>query len=210
MVNTGISKEIRRVVIASNNQGKLKEFKLLFSNFNIEVLTMAEVGYNSPIVENGKTFQENAYIKAKAVFDSCKIPTIADDSGLEVDFLGGEPGVFSARYSGENASDEANSNKVLKELLGVEKPLRKGRFVCVIHFIFDEETEYSITGKVEGIIGEKPVGMGGFGYDPIFMVDDNRSMAMLSGREKNKISHRAEAFEKLSAIIKEKYIYADK
>ncbi len=133
------------------------------------------------------------------------LPAVADDSGLCVDALNGAPGVYSARYAGENATDKDRCNKVLSEMHGVTRELRDARFVCTIHFIYAEDDEYSVRGEVNGYIGDKPKGKNGFGYDPIFMVNDDDSMADISEEEKNKISHRAMAFKKLSEILKEKF-----
>lgn len=194
-----------RLIIASNNQGKLREFKELLEPFGFEVVSMREAGFTDEIVEDGDTFEENAHIKAKAVFEKLRVPVIADDSGLEIDFLNGAPGVYSARYAGENASDKERCAKVLEEMHGVARELREARFVCTIYFIYDEDEEYSVRGEVEGYIGDKPLGKNGFGYDPIFMLDEDESMATISAEEKNKISHRAEAFRKLAEILKEKF-----
>lgn len=194
-----------RLIIASNNQGKLREFKELLEPFGFEVVSMREAGFTDEIVEDGDTFEENAHIKAKAVFEKLGEPVIADDSGLEIDFLNGAPGVYSARYAGENASDKERCAKVLEEMHGVARELREARFVCTIYFIYDEDEEYSVRGEVEGYIGDKPLGKNGFGYDPIFMLDEDESMATISAEEKNKISHRAEAFRKLAEILKEKF-----
>ena len=139
------------------------------------------------------------------MFEATGLPTIADDSGLVIDFLNGAPGVYSARYAGEGASDEERCAKVLDEMLGVERELRDARFVCTIYFIYAEDEEYSVRGEVCGYIGDEPVGENGFGYDPIFMLNDDESMAMIDDEEKNRISHRAMAFKKLSEILKEKF-----
>ena len=194
-----------RLIIASNNKGKLREFGELLEPFGFEVVSMREAGFTDEIVEDGDTFEENAHIKAKAVFEKLGVPVIADDSGLEIDFLNGAPGVYSARYAGENATDKELCRKVLDEMHGVPEELRKARFVCTIYFIFAEDDEYSVRGEVEGYIGDKPLGKNGFGYDPIFMLDEDESMATISADEKNKISHRADAFRKLSEILKEKF-----
>lgn len=195
----------QRLIIASNNQGKLREFRKLLEPFGFEVVSMREAGFTDEIIEDGETFEENAHIKARAIFDATGLPTMADDSGLEIDFLGGAPGVYSARYAGEGATDKERCEKVLEEMLGVERPLRDARFVCSIYFIFAEDDEYSVSGTVDGYIGDEPVGENGFGYDPIFMLESGESMAELSEEEKNKISHRAKAFEKLAVILKEKF-----
>ena len=195
----------KRLIIASNNAGKLREFKELLSPYGFEVVSMREAGFDGEIVEDGDTFEENAHIKARAVFEATGEPTIADDSGLEIDFLDGAPGVYSARYAGEGASDADRCAKVLSEMHGVAKELRDARFVCTIYFIYAEDDEYSVRGEVCGYIGDEPVGKNGFGYDPIFMLNDDESMATIGDKEKNEISHRAMAFKKLSEILKEKF-----
>lgn len=195
----------KRLIIASNNAGKIREFKELMSPYGFDVISMREAGFSGEIIEDGDTFEENAHIKARAVFEATGEPTMADDSGLEIDFLGGAPGVYSARYAGEDADDKARCAKVLSEMHGVARELRDARFVCAIHFIYAEDDEYSVRGEVNGYIGDKPKGKNGFGYDPIFMVNDDESMADLGDEEKNKISHRAEAFRKLSEILREKF-----
>ena len=194
-----------RIIIASNNAGKLREFRKMLEPFGFEVVSMREAGYTDEIVEDGETFEENAHIKARAIFEATHTPTIADDSGLEIDFLNGAPGVYSARYAGEGASDKDRCEKVLEEMHGVARPLRDARFVCSIYFIYDEDDEYSVNGSVEGYIGDEMVGKNGFGYDPIFMLNDDESMATIDEDEKNRISHRAKAFEKLAEILKEKF-----
>lgn len=195
----------KRIVIASDNAGKIREFRKLLEPFGFDVISMREAGFLSEIVEDGDTFEENAHIKARAVFEATGIPTMADDSGLEIDFLDGAPGVYSARYAGEGASDKERCEKVLSEMHGVARELRNARFVCTIYFIYAEDDEYSVRGEVCGYIGDKPVGKNGFGYDPIFMLNDDESMATIGDEEKNSISHRAMAFKKLSEILKEKF-----
>lgn len=195
----------KRLVIASDNAGKIREFRQLLEPYGFDVISMREAGFSGEIVEDGETFAENAHIKARAVFEATGIPTMADDSGLEIDFLDGAPGVYSARYAGEGASDKERCEKVLSEMHGVERELRDARFVCSIYFIYAEDDEYSVRGEVNGYIGDKPVGKNGFGYDPIFMLNDDESMATVGDEEKNRISHRAMAFQKLSEILKEKF-----
>ena len=200
----------QRLIIASNNAGKLREFKKLLEPFGFEVQSMREAGFTGEIVEDGETFEENAHIKARAIFEQMKVPTIADDSGLVIDFLNGAPGVYSARYAGEGASDEERCQKVLEEMHGVPRELREARFVCSIYFIYDEDDEYSVNGTVEGYIGDEPLGSNGFGYDPIFMLDDDESMATIGEDEKNKISHRAKALAAFAEIIRREKIDVDK
>lgn len=199
------SPDRKRLIIASNNAGKIREFKELLSPYGFEVISMRDAGFNGDIVEDGETFEENAHIKARTVFEATGEPTIADDSGLEIDFLDGAPGVYSARYAGENATDEERCAKVLNEMHGVARELRDARFVCTLYFIYAEDDEYSVRGEVNGYIGYEPQGKNGFGYDPIFMLNDDESMADLDEGEKNRISHRAMAFRKLSEILKEKF-----
>ncbi len=186
-----------KVIIASNNKGKIKEFKEMLAPLGYEPVSMSEAGIDIDIIEDGETFSENAHIKAKAIYDIAKTPVLADDSGLSIEFLNGAPGVYSARYAGENATDADRINKVLDELCGVDKPLRGAKFVCALYFIRDDDYEICVTGECEGFIGEKPIGENGFGYDPIFMLDDDTSMAMLSDDEKNEISHRGRALRNL-------------
>ncbi len=195
----------KRLVIASDNAGKIREFRKMLEPYGFDVISMREAGFSGEIAEDGDTFEENAHIKARAVFEATGIPTMADDSGLEIDFLGGAPGVYSARYAGEGASDKERCEKVLKEMHGVARELRDARFVCSIYFICAEDDEYSVRGEVCGYIGDKPVGKNGFGYDPIFMLNDDESMATIGDDEKNRISHRAMAFKRLSEILREKF-----
>lgn len=190
-----------KVVIATNNQGKVREFKAMLAPLGYEPVSLKDEGIKINVVEDGETFEENAHLKAKAVYEICRCPVIADDSGLEVDFLDGAPGIYSARYAGEDATDKELCEKILSELEGVDESLRSARFVCALYCIMDEETEYSVLGTLEGSIGTEPRGENGFGYDPIFMVDEERSVAELSEEEKNKISHRSNALHKLTAIL---------
>ena len=204
--NPAVPSPVRqRLVIASNNQGKIREFRKLLEPFGFDAVSMREAGFSEEIVEDGDTFEENAHIKARTVFEATGLPTMADDSGLEIDFLNGAPGIYSARYAGEGASDRELCEKVLEEMHGVSRPLRDARFVCSIYFIYAEDDEYSVNGTIEGYIGDEMTGERGFGYDPIFMVDENTSMAELDEDEKNRISHRARAFEQLAVILKEKF-----
>ncbi len=199
------SPDRKRLIIASNNKGKLREFGKMLEPFGFEVISMREAGFTDEIIEDGDTFEENAHIKARAVFEATGLPTIADDSGLEIDFLNGAPGIYSARFAGENATDKERCQKVLDEMHGVDRSLREARFVCSIYFIYSEDEEYNVNGTVYGYIGDKMVGDNGFGYDPIFMLDDEESMATVGEDVKNNISHRARAFQQLSNILKEKF-----
>lgn len=190
-----------KIIIATNNQGKLREFRQMLEPLGYEPVSLKEAGIDIDVVEDGETFAENAHIKAQAIYELCHCPVLADDSGLEIDFLGGAPGIYSARYAGEDATDEDRMNKILSELEGVDTSMRTARFACALYCIIDDETEYSVLGTFSGFIGTEPMGENGFGYDPIFMVDEETSVAMLSDEEKNKISHRAEALRKLADIL---------
>lgn len=191
-----------KIVIATNNQGKVKEFKQMLEPLGYEPVSLRDEGIEIEVQEDGETFAENAHIKAQAVYDICHCPVLADDSGLEIEFLGGAPGIYSARYAGEDATDKERCDKILSELEGVDESLRGARFACAIYCILDEEHEYSVLGTFNGFIGTEPMGENGFGYDPIFMVDEKTSVAMLDDEEKNKISHRAVALQKLVEILK--------
>ena len=189
-----------KVVLASNNKNKLIEIKKILLPLGFEVISQSEAGVNIDVEETGTTFEENALLKAKAIHEICKEAVIADDSGLEVDFLNKAPGVYSHRYAGENANDTDRCNKILSELQGVPLEKRTARFVCVIQFIDKYGVIKTARGECEGIIGTEISGNNGFGYDPIFMVGD-KSFAEISSDEKNKISHRANALLKLTEIL---------
>jgi len=191
-----------KLVVATNNQGKVKEFKQLLEPLGFEPVSLKDEGIVIDVAEDGETFAENAHIKAQAVYEICKCPVLADDSGLEIEFLGGAPGIYSARYAGEDATDADRCSKVLSELEGVDISMRSARFACALYCIIDDDTEYSVLGTMNGFIGTEPMGENGFGYDPIFMIDEETSVAMISDEEKNKISHRAEAMRKLAEVLK--------
>lgn len=191
-----------KLVVATNNQGKVKEFKQLLEPLGFEPVSLKDEGIEIDVTEDGETFAENAHIKAQAVYEICKCPVLADDSGLEIEFLGGAPGIYSARYAGEDATDADRCNKILSELEGVDISMRTARFACALYCIIDDDTEYSVLGTMDGFIGTEPMGENGFGYDPIFMIDEETSVAMISDEEKNKISHRAQAMRKLADVLK--------
>ncbi len=191
-----------KLVVATNNQGKVREFRQLLEPLGFEPVSLKDEGIEIDVTEDGETFAENAHIKAQAVYEICRCPVLADDSGLEIEFLGGAPGIYSARYAGEDATDADRCNKILSELDGVDISMRSARFACALYCIMDDETEYSVLGTMNGFIGTEPIGENGFGYDPIFMIDEETSVAMISDEEKNKISHRAEAMRKLAEVLK--------
>ncbi len=192
-----------KLVIATRNQGKVREIREKFAPLREwEILSLQEAGDPPDVEEDGTTFAENALKKARAVAAFAGLPALADDSGLVVDALGGEPGVYSARYAGEGATDAQRNELVLSKLQGVPGERRSARFVCVMALAFPDGREYTVEGLCEGVILSEPRGGQGFGYDPIFFLPDlGRSMAELSLEEKNRISHRARALEKALAIL---------
>ncbi|MCY9184771.1 XTP/dITP diphosphatase [Bacillus halotolerans] len=193
---------MKEAIIATHNPGKVKEFKEILEPKGYEVKSLAEIGFTDEIEETGHTFEENAILKAEAVAKAVNKMVIADDSGLSVDNLGGRPGVYSARYAGEQKDDQANIDKVLSELKGSEKEQRTARFRCALAVSIPGEETKTVEGHVEGYIAEEPKGEYGFGYDPIFIVKDkDKTMAELTSDEKNKISHRADALKKLSKLL---------
>ncbi|MFT4399837.1 XTP/dITP diphosphatase [Bacillus sp. SW14] len=193
---------MKEAIIATHNPGKVKEFKEILEPKDYDVKSLADIGYTEEIEETGHTFEENAVLKAEAVAKAVNKMVIADDSGLSIDNLGGSPGVYSARYAGEQKDDQANIVKVLGELKGIEKEQRTARFRCALAVSNPGEETKTVEGHVEGYIAEEPRGEYGFGYDPIFIVKDkDQTMAELTSDEKNKISHRADALKKLSKLL---------
>ena len=197
-------KPINKIVLASGNAGKVREINKLFAGSGIEIVPQSE--FDVPDVpETGTTFVENAIIKARHAAECTGLPAISDDSGIEVDALDSRPGVYSARYAGEGASDEDNNNLMLKELEGVAEAERTARYQCLIVFMRSHTDPVPIItqGSWEGRILEAPQGDGGFGYDPIFWLpEQNCAAAELSLEAKNKISHRAKALNDLVAQLK--------
>ncbi|OIR62301.1 non-canonical purine NTP pyrophosphatase [Bacillus sp. FMQ74] len=193
---------MKEAIIATHNPGKVKEFKEILEPKGYDVKSLAEIGFTEEIEETGHTFEENAILKAEAVAKAVNKMVIADDSGLSIDNLGGRPGVYSARYAGEQKDDQANIDKVLSELKGIEKEQRTARFRCALAVSIPGEETKTVEGHVEGYIAEEPRGEYGFGYDPIFIVKDkDKTMAELTSDKKNKISHRADALKKLSKLL---------
>ena len=194
-----------RLILASNNKNKLREFKQLVEGMDIELLSQSEAGLHLDVEETGTTFEENAYLKAKAVTDELGCAAVADDSGLVVDALNGEPGVYSARYGpGHDASDADRYNYLLNKL-GDEKN-RSARFVCCICCTMPDGTVLRSRGECEGEIMHGPKGSGGFGYDPVFKPDAvERGMAELTPDEKNAISHRGKALRAFAEELKRYY-----
>lgn len=193
-----------KIIFASNNEGKIKEVKQICSDMNVEIISMKEAGIELDIEENGTTFEENALIKAEAIMKVTGQVTIADDSGLEVDYLGGEPGVYSARYMGHDTPYDIKNQAIIDRLKGVEEKDRTARFVCAMAVVFPDGRHFTTRGTMEGIIGYEIKGSNGFGYDPIvYLPQYQKTSAELSPEEKNKISHRGEALEKLKNQLTE-------
>ena len=164
---------------------------------------MKEAGIDKEINEDGKTFEENALIKARAVAEYTDAVVLADDSGLEIDYLNKEPGIYSARYLGEDTSYEIKNQALLDRLSGVKKEDRTARFVCAIAAVLPDKREFVVRETIEGYIGEKPAGTNGFGYDPIFYVDEyGCSTAELSEEKKNEVSHRGKALRAMREVLK--------
>ena len=194
------------IIFATKNKGKIKEINAILADMDVNVISMEDAGITIDVVEDGTTFEENAVIKAKAIAEICGLPTISDDSGLEVDALNGAPGVYTARFAGEHATDDENIDKLLAEMEGVEKEKRTARFVSSVCLYIPRgngRDEYEIcTGRCEGWIGWERMGDGGFGYDPVFMVGD-RSYSEMDAREKDAISHRGKALREFVEKLKE-------
>ena len=191
------------LVLASGNKGKLAEFQRLLEGLDVQIHSMKEYPEIGEIVEDGSTFAENALIKARAVCKATGKPAMADDSGLAVDALNGAPGIYSARFAGEQRSDADNNAKVLQLLEGVEDSKRTARFFCVIAIVLPDGREYTAEGTCEGTILRALRGEGGFGYDPLFYVESlDKTFAELTMEEKNRISHRGHANRKAVEIIR--------
>lgn len=193
---------MKEIIIATKNRGKVNEFEEMFKESGYQVTSLLDYPDSIDVEETGATFVENAILKAEAISKHYQRITIADDSGLSIDYLNGAPGIFSARYAGEDKSDAANLNRVLTELVGVPEAMRSARFHCALAIASPEKETSTVEGICEGLITEKKVGDNGFGYDPIFKPKGKEvTMAQLPKAEKNRISHRADALKKLEKVI---------
>ncbi|MFA4910061.1 MAG: XTP/dITP diphosphatase [Desulfobacteria bacterium] len=198
------------IVIATRNEGKLQEIKELIKGLQVEILFLKDIPEVPVVREGGSSFRENALMKAEVIASFTKKVSIADDSGLAVDFLKGEPGVYSARFAGEDANDDKNNKELLRRLEGVPISKRGATFRCVIAVVTPEGKKDIVEGECRGIIQFEEKGGFGFGYDPLFFVPEyRRTFAELSPEIKNKISHRAKAMEKLRVVLKE-YLKTEK
>lgn len=192
-----------RLILATSNKGKLKEVKEILPEYDI--VTMGEMGINEDIEENGTTFEENAYIKAKFIADRLNAVTIADDSGLEVDYLDGAPGIYSARFAGEGATDNDRNEKLLSLLKDVPFEKRTARYVCAIAIVFPDGEKHIFKQTCEGYILDEEVGNGGFGYDPLFYFPEfETTLANVPLDVKNTVSHRSKALEELKKFLAER------
>ena len=191
-----------KIVIATGNAGKMKEIKSIFNNSDYEVVSMKEEGIVADVDENGSTFEENALIKAREIAKLSGNIVLADDSGLEVDYLNKEPGIYSARYMGEDTPYSVKNASLIARLDGVEFEKRTARFVCAVAAVYPDGKELVVRETMEGYIGYEKKGVNGFGYDPIFYLKEfDKTSAEISLEEKNKISHRGKAFRAIKALM---------
>lgn len=195
---------MKQLVVATRNRGKLKELEAMLGDLVDEFRCAADLDGFPDTVEDGATFEDNALKKAREASRFTGLPALADDSGLVVEALDGRPGVFSARFAGEGAGDDANNLRLLEELRSVSAGERQAAFVCVLAFVTPDGFEKTFTGRVGGQILESPRGRGGFGYDPLFLVDGfDRSMAELELEQKNVVSHRGRAFRQFRKYLEQ-------
>lgn len=193
-----------RIIFATGNEGKMREIRMIMADLGVEILSMKEAGISADLEENGATFEENAMIKAKGIAALCDDLVLADDSGLEIDALNKEPGVYSARYLGEETSYHFKNANLIQRLEGVPEEKRTARFVCAIAAVLPDGRTLSVKAAMEGRIGYEERGENGFGYDPIFMLPEyGKTTAELSPEEKNKLSHRGKALRLMKEMLKE-------
>lgn len=199
---------MKKLILASNNKKKIKEIKDILKGLDVEVKSLEDENINIDVVEDGKTFEENAKKKAKEIYEFLlkredkDFIVLGDDSGLAVDYLGGEPGIYSARYSGEHGNDKKNNEKLLNNLKGISREKRSAKFICQLAMFTDKGEYFSVVGDVHGYIIEELHGEGGFGYDPLFFYEPlNKTFGELTSEEKNEISHRGAALKKLKKVL---------
>lgn len=192
-----------KIILATQNKGKIRELENLLADGDIQILSLQDIEGWQEVQEDGETFADNAALKARAAVERTGLIALADDSGLEVDALGGRPGVYSARFAGEPKDDRRNNNKLLQLLQGVPEEQRTARFRCALAVAAPDGREFLTEGTVEGRILSAGRGNDGFGYDPLFFVPEyDRTMAELTLAEKNKLSHRGQAFREVVPILK--------
>lgn len=193
----------KKIIFATGNEGKLEEIKMILKGSGLEVISMKEAGISVPIEENGSTFEENAVIKAKAICEETGEMVLADDSGFEVDYLNGEPGIYSARYLGEETSYDIKNADLLRRCEAAKEGERTARFVCVIACAYPDGRVETTRGVIEGVLAHEPKGSNGFGYDPIFYLPERGcTTGELEPEEKNRISHRGIALRKMVEKLK--------
>lgn len=193
---------MQTIILASNNKNKLREISEKVKTFNIKIISQSEAGYDIEVEETGKTFQENAILKAETIYKIANTPVIAEDSGVEIDALNGEPGVYTARYAGPNATSKDKIEKVLNLLKDTEDSKRTARFKCALCYIDKKGEKHIFEESCEGKITNEPRGTNGFAYDPIFLYG-TKTFAQMTEEEKNKISHRGKAINKFIEYLKE-------
>lgn len=192
----------KRMIFATGNEGKMKEVRMILADLGYEILSLKDIGYDKEIIEDGNTFEENALIKAKTIAKERNEIVLADDSGLEVDYMDKQPGIYSARFLGEDTSYHVKNQYIIDQLKDAKPEERTARFVCAIACAFPDGKTLTTRGTIEGYIGYEERGENGFGYDPIFMVPEfNCSTSELDLEQKNKISHRGKALEAMKKLI---------
>ena len=193
---------MQRIIFATTNENKMKEIREILSDFPVEIFSLKEAGIKADIDENGSSFEENAAIKAEAIEKMTGAIVLADDSGLEIDYLKGEPGIYSARYMGEETSYHVKNAHLIERLKGVPDEQRTARFVCCVAAAFPDRETAVVRGTIEGHIGYKDEGENGFGYDPIFYVPEyGCTTASMTSEAKNAISHRGKALQLIKPVI---------
>ena len=196
---------MKKVIFATGNEGKMKEIREILGDLDIELLSLKDAGIHADIVEDGKTFEENAQIKAKAIRALTGEIVLADDSGLEIDYLNKEPGIYSARYAGTDTSYDIKNSLLLSRMKGVPDNQRTARFVCAVAAVFPNGDKEVVRGTMEGCIGYEIAGANGFGYDPIFFLPEyGCTSAELAPEKKNELSHRGEALRMMRQIMEKK------
>lgn len=194
---------MKKIIFATTNPNKVREVKMMMDGFDIELYTLKEAGINADIIEDGTTFEENAIIKAKAIMEMTGEIALADDSGLEVDYLDGAPGIYSARFLGEETSYDVKNNYIIEKLKNAKGKERSARFVCAMAAAFPDGSVETCKGTIEGLIGYEQKGKNGFGYDPIVYVPEyEMTTGEMAPELKNSISHRGKALEQMKEILK--------
>lgn len=194
--------KLDKLIFATGNEGKMKEVRMILADMPTEILSMSEAGIQTDIVEDGTTFEENALIKARAIARLSGVAAMADDSGLEVDYLDKAPGIYSARFLGEDTSYRVKNEYIINKLKGSVGAERSARFVCAIALVLPDGRSFTTHAAIEGEIAEREQGEGGFGYDPIlYLPEYGKTTAQLTAEEKNRISHRGKALRQMKELI---------